>query len=495
MRGVALLLLCLPAVAHEKQIAALAAQLGHEQFEVRERAQARLESYVRKHGQAAFSALEAHEAADLEAQLRLARLVNKLGRVRLLWSQRLEPSLVAMPNVTAGTNVVLVTGNRGLHALDVRNGSVLWSKPGVYWHAAPGAVSEVVYAHRPPDSVAAYRARTGGLLWAHSLKDLDGDAGRTQRVWRVERGPYERDLARWQWSDLRLRTRFVPEWRSLVINCAAVTFEGKRTWSADLGASRKIATTYASLDLKRELVFTAGRLDGTKHLYALRRADGQVAWQVPVPGLRRIGPGRVRDRVFVAAHPWVNERWDGRLYCHDAATGRRLWTFRPKPPGAQPDRPTETILTRNRRIRTGEVRHPGDETWLGGLHLVAGVLIVHNRAERFGLQPKNGEIIWRRPVGSIALAGVEHRGLVYGLDGNDLVALDPATGRVRRRVDLGALRPAHDVPKIVVQRGHLPARSELGAVSPPRFVGDVCHLATASGWVIAVRVPPFVAKR
>ena len=123
--------------------------------------------------------------------------------------------------------------------------------------------------------------------------------------------------------------------------------------------------------------------------------DVSVSKFVPYPGselfrgLQETGKIEMDDAFFISpmdfyttdAPSYAGAISTRRLYCHDAATGRRLWTFRPMPPGAQSDRPTETILTENRRIRTGEVRHPGDETWLRGLHLVGGVLIVHNRAE------------------------------------------------------------------------------------------------------------------
>jgi len=423
--------------------------------------------------------------------------------VQLLWWRREGRSLLAKPAVVAHRAVILLRGDMGLVALDPRGGEQRWAKVGSFHRDIPGVFEDVVYAPRPSDSLAAYRVRDGQTLWTHSLADVGGDSGRTRRVYRDGKGPFTMPVPLAEQTDRRLRALLVPELQRVFLTtpwryCIALGLEGQRLWVADVGATEGLATTPPCVASGLGLVFTGGKVGDVRHLCALRAADGSTAWKIPVPGLQHVGPRRVRDHVFVTAWPRVGGRWDGRLYCYDPKTGRQRWMFRPEPPPRHGKRPTETVETdRNRGyIRTGHISHPGDETWLYGTRLVAGgtILITENRAFRYGLRVEDGKALWRRPVGETWISNVEHYGRVYGgSQKGELIAFDPGTGAVVRRTDLSRLRPADDVPKIVVQRGHLPAKAELGRISVPCFLGDVCYLATASGWVVALRLPPFTA--
>ena len=502
VRNVLLLLLCSSAVAHDEQINDLVAQLGAEDYEDRQRAQSELEAYVRRHGHEAFTVLESHvgRSPDLEVRLRVRMLVDKLGRVRLLWWRRERPCVLTRPGIYADRSVVLLRGDNGLIALDYRSGKRLWVKVGVFYKDVPGVLGDVVYAHRPSDGLAAYRIHDGGLLWSHTLADVDGDSGKRQRIHRMGEGTFTQDIPLADQSDSRLATLLVPDLKRLFVTtpwryCMALSLKGKRLWVADVGKGR--ATTPPCVNPALELVYTGGTVGEVPHLFALRTVDGTTAWEVPVPGLHDVGPRRIRHHVFVSARPRVEERWDGRLHCYDAKTGERRWTFRPEPPQRQSARPTETVETDLGHVRTGHISHPGDETWLRGTRLVAGgtILITENRAFRYGLRVEDGEVLWRHPVSDTWASSVEKDNRVYGgSQKGELIAFDPGTGAIVRRIDLSQLRPAAEVPKIVVQRGDLPPAAELGRISVPSFVGDVCYLATASGWVIALRLPPFVAS-
>ena len=48
--------------------------------------------------------------------------------------------------------------------------------------------------------------------------------------------------------------------------------------------------------------------------------------------------------------------------------------------------------------------------------------------------------------------------------------------------------------KLLVRRGGRPPAAEFGDLSAPVFLGDVCYLTSASGWTIALRVPPFRSR-
>lgn len=504
VRTLLLLLLCSCAGAHEEEIRNLVWQLGGDDYQARERAQADLEAYVRRHGQEAFAVLESHEGknADPEVRTRVRRLVDKLGRAQLLWWRREGRSLLAKPGVVAHRAALLLRGGMGLVALDPRDGEQIWAKVGIYYKDIPGVCGDVVYAARPSDSLAAYRVRDGQPLWTHSLADVGGDSGRTRRVYRDGKGPFAEPVPLAKQTDQRLRTLLVPGLQRLFVTtpwryCIALSLEGKRLWVAEVGPHGCIATTPPCVAPELGLVFTGGKVGDVRQLCALRAADGSSAWKTPVPGLNQVGPRRVRDHVFVTARPQVGGRWDGRLYAYDAKTGRQRWVFRPEPPPRQAARPTEIVETDRGHIRTGYISHPGDETWLFGTRLVADgtILITENRVYRYGVRVEDGKALWRQPVGETWISSVEHGGRVYGgSHKGELIAFDPRTGAVVRRIDLSRLRgPAEDVPKTVVQRGQLPAEAELERISVPCFLDDVCYVATASGWVVALRLPPFIA--
>lgn len=503
MRTLPLCLMFCPLVAaHEEEIGALVQRLGAEDYRDRERATQELEDHVRHHGQEAFDALEACLGQDmaLEARHRVLSLVDRLGCVRLLWQRSFEPCPLSRPGLTASASVVVVRSERGLVALDARSGEVLWNKVGCYYKDAPGILGDTVFAHLPPDSIAAYHARSGKLLWSHRLEDVGGDSGRRRRV-HLSDGSFEmRDIPAAEQTDALLDTRLVPELRRLLVTtpwryCMSVSLDGERLWVANFGPDKRPRTTPPCVAPELGLVFAGG---GTGHLFALRMADGTIAWRVPVPGLSHVGPGRTDARVFVTARPRLGDRYEGHLHCFEASTGERRWTFRPDVSAASRDRPTETVETDRGSVRRGFISHPGDETWLRGTDLVANgtVLITEDQALRYGLRAEDGEVLWRHAVDDTWISGVEKDGRVYGgSNDGELLAFDPGTGKVLRRIDLTRLRPADEVPKIEVTRGNQPPRGELGGVSSPCFVGDTCYLATASGWVVALGVPPFISSR
>lgn len=120
------------------------------------------------------------------------------------------------------------------------------------------------------------------------------------------------------------------------------------------------------------------------------------------------------------------------------------------------------------------------------------MFVVQNPAFRFGLRAADGEVLWSAPHGGTWLADTGKDGLLYGgSDRGELIAIDPQTGAVVRRIDLASLAPDDKVATLPVRRGALPPAAELGELSAPRFLGDVCYLSAASGWTVAVRLPLF----
>ena len=104
-------------------------------------------------------------------------------------------------------------------------------------------------------------------------------------------------------------------------------------------------------------------------------------------------------------------------------------------------------------------------------------------------------LLWAVPLGGTRLASVEKDGLVFGTSNRgEIVALDPKDGSIARRIDIAKLEAAKDAPKIIVQRGALPAKAEFGDLSAPARLGDVFYVTTAAGWTIALRIPPFRSR-
>jgi outer membrane protein assembly factor BamB len=359
----------------------------------------------------------------------------------------------------------------------------------------------VVYASRPPDATAAYRAADGQALWIHEVADIGGDSGRTYSIG-VLRGTTRtketRPLRPEEWTDLRMQACHVPGWGLTIVvtgdgNVAAIDGKGQRTWVSDVARRRWSLPPAVAADLG--LVFAGGWGDGSE-LVALDANSGARRWSVAVRGLN--GIASAGGRVFAPAIPEVDGRIDGRLHAFDAGTGERIWTFRPgaAAPKAREDGVVE-IQAGGVTVRRGQIHHPGDETRMWQARAAAGgsIVITEVPARRFALDASDGKVLWAEPVGGIRLGAAERDGLVWGTsEAGEIVAIDPRDGTVARRIDLTKLEAAEDAPKLVVRRGIGPPADELGDLSEPAFDGDVCYVTSASGWTIALRIPPFRSR-
>lgn len=413
----------------------------------------------------------------------------------LLWCAELDPSLWRAPGIAVGSGVVVRTGASGLDVLDARTGDDLWSVVGDFERPLPGIADGVVYANLPPDAVAAYRAADGAPLWKQELGDLGGDSGRTRNVYVARpgntRAKEARELLPAEWTDLYLYGRHVPEWNRTIVathrgNIVALDEKGRRRWRASGSSSFLVAA-------ELRLVFTS-RKDEDRRLVALDADTGEDVWSTPAEGtIAAVSDGRL----LVAAQPVFNGRIDGRLQAFDAKSGRRLWTFRPPLPvaGEATDAETgETVRHEKVTVRRGTISHPGDETSLGGVQVAAGgeIVMTSARAFRFGLKASDGTMLWKMPREGIRLANVERDGFVWGVsDRAEIVAVDPRDGLVAGTIKLSKLKAAEAAPKLRVERGSLPPTEEMGDLSWPVFDGDVCYVTAASGWTIAIRIPPF----
>lgn len=199
------------AAAQEAEVRVLLPQLGADDYDTREEAERRLEALVREGGHEAFDVLESkvlpevRAGSEFEVALRVERVVHTLGTRRLLWCTQLGQCLMWNPRVAVGDGVVVRTGPSGLDVLDARTGAALWSLTGAFEKPLPGIAGGLVYANRPPDAVAAYRAHDGRPVWAHELGDLGGDSGRTRNVSVHDKNGFrkgERPLPPAEWTDL-----------------------------------------------------------------------------------------------------------------------------------------------------------------------------------------------------------------------------------------------------------------------------------------------------
>jgi outer membrane protein assembly factor BamB len=501
------LLLAAAATAQETEIRALLPGLGAADYQAREEAERDLEALVRKGGRESFDLLETkilpevRAGGDAEIALRVGRVVDRLGTVRLLWWTTFGPCPMWRPRIAAAHGLVVRTGESGLDVLDARTGSQIWSKSGTFQNPMAGITQGVVYASRPPDAVAAYRASSGEPVWIHEVTDIGGDSGRTHSVGLTDGKTFRKEtrpLPPGEWTDFHMETLHVPEWdRTIVVttggHVAALDAKGLRLWSTDVAHGKWAATGFPTVATDPGLVFTSGFEEGLR-LVALDVWTGGVRWDVPVEGLNGMA-GRVsKGRLFVTASPTVDGRIDGRLHAFDAKTGERIWTFKPPVAAAGKAQGDEVVEIRsgNRTIRQGQISWPGDETrmWQAWPVAEGDIVITEVPSRRFGLRASTGEVIWSQPADG-RLGAAEKDGFLWGTSGGEIIALAPRDGTLARRIDLMKLEAAEDAPKLAVRRGdHVPAEG-LGDLSSPVFDGDVCYLTTASGWTIALRVPPF----
>lgn len=154
---------------------ALIGKLNSDDASVRDNTEHLLESYVRKHGAAAFVALEGEIlpglANDLEARVRVQKVIERLTGPELAWSAATAPNGVqhSAPCVNETLKLVVVPSKAGLFVLDAETGAVVWKKAGDQQQGTPVLTAEALYALEPQAGITAYEPRTGKVLWTAAL--------------------------------------------------------------------------------------------------------------------------------------------------------------------------------------------------------------------------------------------------------------------------------------------------------------------------------------
>ncbi|WP_046565811.1 PQQ-binding-like beta-propeller repeat protein [Micromonospora sp. HK10] len=193
------------------------------------------------------------------------------------------------------------------------------------------------------------------------------------------------------------------------------------------------------------VLFETPRADGSGTLRAVDPASGAARWSLPLPGngvAYRTGDRGVREVVLVTA--------DGRVEVHDADSGALRHTGRVPPAAdgvsyrftqvvadlllvdAEPDRVAAYDLAGLRRRWSVPVPARG----AGWFADCAGVICLHRQAAGVGVfDPATGRQLWTderwlrvNPIGARLLAAAPG----FGSE-EELVTLDPATGRVLAR--------------------------------------------------------------
>jgi outer membrane protein assembly factor BamB len=260
-------------------------------------------------------------------------------------------------------------------------------------------------------------ARSGAVLWSRELSRTDvGMAYGDGRVYVWQAG----SLSAFAAAD------GAPLWQSGPIYGPATTptYAGGAVYLGDSGVSAYRASDGAPLwrhpidsgdtatAVAGEIVYAA---NSCGELYALRRSDGAVLWQVQKPGWNGCSghaePAVFADRIYLHAGP------SGRGDVHDARTGARLWrngTIRP--PAVAHDTAVFMVFSRFGRGRlhardaaTGAPRwrFRGDG-YLGDAPLIVNRVVYagSGAGTLYGLSLRTGRVLWRSrmrgPIGGLA---------------------------------------------------------------------------------------------
>lgn len=344
----------------------------------------------------------------------------------ILWRARTAGPIRSTPAIVDG--IVYVASSDGrLYALDAEDGSVLWTAE------ADGAID-------------ASPAVAGGLVLAAdrsgSLFAVDRRTGK--RRWRVVTGP----TVPWPWGgesgDLYTASPVVAGATAVFggrdgFVYAVEAQSGKILWKFETGGRIRSSPAVA------DGVVYVGGTDGSLHAIGLE--DGRRRWRFDTEG-RALDSSRFGyDRRSIISSPAIDEgavyfgSRDGSLYALEAATGELRW------------------------------RSPHDDTsWsIASPAVVDGVVLDASSDARFvrGLDAGSGRELWRvETPSSVWPSPVVAGGTAWYVTGSGVLhGLDPKTGEVRERVDLG--------------------ETTLGS---PWISNGVLYLGTNAGSVLAVRL-------
>jgi outer membrane protein assembly factor BamB len=185
---------------------------------------------------------------------------------------------------------------------------------------------------------------------------------------------------------------------------------------------------------RRVLVST---IDGVVQL--LDRNDGTVRWRYRTPGELRLAPVVASGALIVADQSGQLARVD--------ADGREVWSVgHTKPLQVAVAGDTVVVSPHAGSLVSAFRFDDGGPAWqlrpdsaLTDILAIDGVLVSRSSDDVQGLDPSTGDVLWRRPLVALGIAGGGHRLLVVSDSG--LTILEPATGRtlVERPHGLGAL--------------------------------------------------------
>lgn len=253
------------------------------------------------------------------------------------WRTKLNGAVLSSPCVAGG--VVYVGGGNYLYALDAATGAEIWKftrSSGVVT-ASPALAYGVVFAgfgKYTGSSWSGISAATGKEVWRYRFGyPNDGPMGPTidglvfvaptsDNLMAAADLRTELPLADWQQSSNHCQgcvaienqiCYFAPS-RSVIARSLST---GKNVWSYSIPGMANDVRPQSSPALTGTLVMV-GKPDGK--LYALRKADGGVAWSFSTGGVINSSPGVAGDYVYFGSA-------DGSLYCLRASTGVKVWSY------------------------------------------------------------------------------------------------------------------------------------------------------------------------
>lgn len=482
------------AVTLKARMQALASKLGAEDVQARERTEQLLEAYVRKQGATAFQVLEGEVlpglADDLEARVRVQKVIERLTNPELAWSTTTGPAgfLVPAPGVNAELNLVVLPTRGGLFALDAGTGKLLWKKDDDHQQGTPVCTDGAVYALQPPAAIAAYEPRTGKVIWTAAL---GGDEPNVRRL--------DQTLA-------------YDEKQGLVLAAtrtgAIVAFgrDGKEVWRSEdlVAAAGTVANTPNLPNVRAGLVAPAAAaalrkvftgIQG-KALVALDAADGKTVWRADVEGIGGDAPAVEADRVIVHGSARTGNG-NGMGF-----TGIKQEAHVTAGQGQSVSVSTVTIGVASRSFVSCFEAGSGQVVWSAQVDLASGglvarpeqgVVVTQSGSAVVAFDFKDGQRRWQVPLPRYG-AGVcaEKDGVAYaGTDDGTLVALRVADGKMLWRRNFENDPAAADAPRLTRQNGKQGIVQTLGRMGTPSLVGDRLVCTTESGWTFALRLPDF----
>ena len=389
-----------------------------------------------------------------EAERRLEAMVRKGGQGAFdILESRILPGVRAGPDAEVALRVDRVVRRLGTRRL------LWWKQLGVALTCAPRiAAGDGVVVRSGPSGLDVLDARTGAVLWSAAgsfEKPLPGIAGGVVYLNR----PPDAVAARRAGDGEPLWVHEVADLGgdSGKTHNVYVTRNGSRAKEArpllPTEWTDRYLTTIHVPEWSRTLVATAG---GN---IACLGPNGQRIWCVGKSG--QWPPPRVAPDLGLV---FAEGNEDGqRLLALDAETGKTRWSV-----------PLQGLSWIAGAVSKGTLLVTADPGVDGR---------IDGRLHAF--DARTGALLWtfRPPVPA-----------AYDVPDPHTVGVDPRDGNVVLAIDLMKLDAAEEAPKLLVQRGDLPPAEELGDLSAPVFDGDVCYVTAASGWTIALRIPPFRSR-